>query len=155
LIKLADLIIRKQPRLKSFINQSKCVALVALKALLQLVAHDKSGHSTSSSKEFDLQLEEDGVAKSLVMYKELRFTRLEYSSGAVLECLPQYQKILDLDNTSCSNLLIESCMLYVANDYVVAAFKALSYLTYKVTMPYLNFVEKSDQNALLPMLKLL
>ena len=55
----------RQPQLKSFVRQSKCVALAALKAMLKLVSHEESAKPTSLSKEFDLQLEKDGLAKSL------------------------------------------------------------------------------------------
>ena len=85
------------------------------------------------------------------LYKERRFTKLGYSAGAVLDCLEQYKKILE--KTTHSNLLVQACKLYVDNDYILAAFKALAYFTFKVTMPYLNCVERSDQNTLLPILK--
>ena len=98
-----------------------------------------------------MQLEKDGICKSMCLYKERRFTKLGYSAGAVIDCLEQYKKILN--DTSCSNLLVQACKLYVDNDYIVAAFKALAYFTFKVTMPFLNCVERCDQNSLLPILK--
>ena len=62
--------VKKQPQLKSFIHQTKCVALAVVKALLKLVAHEESGKPTSMAKDFDLQLEKDGVYKSMSLYKE-------------------------------------------------------------------------------------
>ena len=91
-IKFAQLVSKRQPQLMSFIRQSKCVALSSLRALLKLVSHEESAKSTSLSKEFDLQLEKDGVCKSMSLYKERRFTKLGYSAASVLDCLPQYKK---------------------------------------------------------------
>ena len=151
IIKFADLVTKRQPQLKSFVRQSKCVALAALKAMLSLVSHEKSAKPTSLAEEFDLQLEEDGISKSVSLYKERRFTKLGYSAGAVFDCLDQYKKILD--DTSCFNLLVQACKIYVENEYIIAAFKALAYFTFKVPMPFLNCVERCDQNSLLPILK--
>ena len=61
----ADLLVKRQPRLKPFIRQSKCIVVTAMKALLKLVSHEESAKPTSLAKEFDLQLEKDGVCKSL------------------------------------------------------------------------------------------
>ena len=63
-IKLANLLIKRQPRLEPFIQQSKCVVTSAIKALLKLVAKEDSGKPESLSDEFDVQLEKDGVSKS-------------------------------------------------------------------------------------------
>ncbi len=69
----SKLIIKRQPRLKSFIRQSKSIVISAMKALLKLVSHEDSAKPTSVAKEFDIQLEKDGVSKS---FKERRFTNL-------------------------------------------------------------------------------
>ena len=145
-LKLSELLTKRQPRLKSFINQSKCVAESALKSLIKLVTHSSDGKSVSLAKEFDIELENDGTAKSVSLYKERRFTKLGYSAGSVLNCLPQFQKILN--DTHLNNLLVSACKLYLENDYILAAFKALSFFTYKVTMPYLNCIEICNQNDL-------
>ena len=153
-INYSQLIIKKQPhQLKSFVRQTKCIASAAIKAMLKLVAHEESAKPTSMAKDFDLQLEKDGVYKSMSLYKERRFTKLGYSAAAILDCLSQYEKILE--NTSYSNLLVQACRLYTKSEYVCAALKTLGYFTYKVTMPFLNCVERCDQNSLLPILKTL
>ena len=146
-----QLIITKQPQLKSFVRQTKCITLAAIKAMLKIVAHEESAKPTSLAHDFDLQLEEDGVYKSMSLYKERRFTKLGYSAAAILDCLPQYEKVLE--KTSYTNLLVQACRLYCQSEYICAAFKALGYFTYKVTMPFLNCVEQCDQNSLLPLLK--
>ena len=149
-IDYAKLLIAYQPQLKSFIRRKKCVALAALEALLKLVAREESAKPTSLAKEFDLQLEEDGVAKSMSLYKERRFTKLGHSAGSIVDCLPQYEKILE--NTSLNNQLVQACKCYIDSDYIKAAFRALANFTYYITMPFLNAVEKCDQNELMPLL---
>ena len=145
------LIIRSQPQLKSFVRQTKCIALAAIKAMLKLVGRDESAKPTSMAQAFDLQLEEDGLYKTMSLYKERRFTKLGYSAAAILDCLPQYEKILE--KTTYTNVLVQACRLYCQSEYVCGALKALGYFTYKITMPFLNCVEQCDQNTLLPILK--
>ena len=81
-VKYYELIIKKHPQLKLFLHQTKGVALTAVKALLKLVALEESGQPTSMAKDFDLQLEEDSVYKSMSLYREPRFTKL-------VDCLSQ------------------------------------------------------------------
>ena len=57
-----------------------------------------------------------------------------------------------LNRTTHHNMLTEACKLYLENDYIVTAWKALSNLTYFVTMPYLNCIERSNQNDLVDIL---
>ena len=122
-----------------------------MKAMLKLVAHEESAKPTSLAKEFDLQLEEDGMAKSLSLYKERIFTKLGYSAGAILDCIQPFERILD--KTTHNNLLVQACKLYIESDYIRAALKALAYFTFMVTMPYLNCVERCDQNQLMVILQ--
>ena len=100
----------------------------------------------SLAKEFNLVLEERGLTKSLSLYKQRGFTKLGYCAGSVFDCISIFQKILEEETNN--NLLVQACRLYLENEYIVAALKALSYFTYKVMMPNSNFVEKSDQNDL-------
>lgn len=143
---LKELIIQREAALKSFLRQSKSVVEVALVALLKLVARDSDGLSVSLADEFDLILEEAGVHKSFSLYKEKRFTRLGYQAGAVVDCLQYFRKLLD--QTHLNNLLVRACRIYLENDYIVSGLKALSNFTYNVTMPFLNCVERSDQQTL-------
>ena len=46
-------------------------------------------------------------------------------------------------------MLVRSCRIYVENHFIVAGPKALAVFTFKVTMPYLNFVEKSSQGDII------
>ena len=149
-IGLRELIIRREPCLKSFLRGRKCVVEAAMEALLKLVATEGDGKTISLGPLFDLKLEEAGVHKSLCLYKEKRFTRMGYQAGAILDCLPYFRQILD--ETPLNNLLVRNCRIYLENDFIIAGLKALANFTYKVTMPYLNCVEKSDQNYLVEML---
>ena len=76
-----------------------------------------------------------------------------YTAGAILDCILQFTKILD--GTSKNNLLVQACRIYLSCDYILAAFIALANFTYKVTMPLLNCVVKSNQSTLLQVLKAL
>ena len=49
-------------------------------------------------------------------------------------------------------MLLQACRLYLECEYVVAALKALANFTFNVTMPFLNCVEKTDQNDLVNIL---
>ena len=88
--------------------------------------------------------------KSLSLYKEKRFTRLGYQSGAVYDCIPYLRKLLD--ETPLNNLLVRACKVYLENEFVLSGLKCLAIFTYKITMPFLNMVEKSDQNKLCELL---
>ena len=127
---------KKEPALKSYLGQSKVIVEAALKALLKLVAHEGDGKTTSLADQFDRILEEAGVYKSFSLYKEKRFTRLGYQSGAIYDSLPYLRKLLD--ETPLNNLLVRACKLYIESEYILAAFKALANFTYRITMPYLN-----------------
>ena len=119
-----------------------------IQALLKLVATEGDGKTTSLGPLFNLRLEEAGVHKYLSLYKEKQFTRMGYQTGAILDCFGQI-----LDETPLNNLLVRSCRIYLENDFIIAGLKALANFTYnKVTMPYLNCVEKSDQNYPVEML---
>ena len=89
-IGLRDLIAKREPLLKLFLRQKKCVVEAALEALLKLVASDGDGKSTSLREQFDLKLEQSGLHKSFSLYKEKRFTKLRYQAGAVYDCIPYF-----------------------------------------------------------------
>ena len=97
-----------------------------------------------------MKLEEAGLHKSFSLYKEKRFTRLGYQAGAVYDCIPIFRQILE--ETPLNNLLVRACSIYLENDFIIAGLKALANFTYKVTMPFLNFVEKTDQDSLVDIL---
>ena len=106
----------------------------ALEALLKLVAHEGDGNTISLADLFTLKLDEADIHKTFSLYKEKRFARLGYQAGAVHDCIPYFQQILN--NTPLNNLLIRACRLYFENDFIIAGFKALANFTYNVTMPF-------------------
>ena len=73
-----------------------------------------------------------------------------YSAGAIFDCLPQFQKLLD--RTSKNNLLVRACKIYLESSFITASLKVLSNCTYYVTMPFLNLVECCDQTQLVELL---
>ena len=93
-IGLRDLIAKREPLLKSFLRQKKCVVEAALEALLKLVVSDGDGKSTSLREQFDLKLEQSGLHKSFSLYKEKGFTKLEYQAGAVYDYIPYLKRSL-------------------------------------------------------------
>ena len=78
---------------------------------------------------------------------------LIYSSGSIVDSISQFNKLLV--QTTYNSVLLQTFRLYVENEYIVAAMKALSYFTYKVTMPFFNCVEKFDHNGLTKILSAL
>lgn len=135
-LKYADLTTMQQPKLKSLVRKTKCVAHAAHKAMLELASHEESAKPTSMAKEIDIQIKKDGVAKSMSLYKERRLTKLGYCSASVLDFLQQYEEILN--ETRYNNMLVQACILYVESDYIPAAFKVLGYFTFKITILFLN-----------------
>ena len=63
-IKLADMIVKRQPRLKSFLRQNRCITIFAMNALRKLVAQEESGKPAALSKDFDRAVDDQGLAKS-------------------------------------------------------------------------------------------
>ena len=100
--------------------------------------------------EFSLILEEAGAHKTFSLYSERRFTRLGYQSGAVYDCIPYFKKLLAVRNLN--NLLVRACKLYLENDFILAASKALVNFTHRVTMPFLNAIERCTQEELIEIL---
>ena len=150
-IGLREILIKREPMLKSFLRTPKSiVASVVIPALLKLVAKGGDGKVTSMADEFSLILEENNVHKSFSLYKERRFTRLGHTAGALADCAPYFKRMLN--ETSKNNLLTRACSLYLESEFIMTALKALSFFTYKVTMPYLNMVERCNQNDLVKIL---
>ena len=74
-----------------------------------------------------------------------------YQAGAIYDCIPYFKKVLE--ETPLNNLLVRAFRIYLANDFIIAGFKALANFTYKkITMPFLNCIEKSNQNILVDIL---
>ena len=85
---------------------------------IETCIYEDSAKPTSLAKEFDIQLEKDRVSKSFSLYKERRFTKLGYTAGALVDCLPQFKKILE--HTPKTNMLTEACKLYLECEYIIS-----------------------------------
>ena len=117
---------KRGPRLKSYLRSSKTVVLAAIEALLKLVARESDGKNTLLADTFELILEKDQVYKSYSLYKERRFLKLGYSTGAIFDCLSQFQKLLE--RAHLNNLLVRVCRLYLESDYIKTGLRALQIL---------------------------
>jgi hypothetical protein len=54
-----------------------------------------------------------------------------------------------LDEVQVTNLLVESCKIYMASELFITELECLAYFNHHVTFPYLNCVEVSSQEELL------
>ena len=126
-LKRSEIISQRQPSLRSFIWKSKSVVLCTMTTLLKLVSHEESAKPTSLAEEFDIILEEDNVTKLFSLYKERRFTKLGYTAGSFVDCMPQFNKLLA--QTTYGTVLVQACRVHLENKYIIAAMKALSYFT--------------------------
>ena len=107
------------PALKSFFRGKKTVVEAGIEALLALISHDKSGKSSSLSDLFDhickiVRELSSGSFKRI--YQQQRFAKLGKAAASLLDALPMLRRLLDeAENT---NLLIESCKLYLQVSYL-------------------------------------
>ena len=116
----------------------------------KIITPSQFGFMVRLAEQFTLILEKAGVYKSFSLYKERRFTRLGYQAGAVYDCIPYIKQLLDV--TPLNNLLVRACKIYLENDFIRAGLKALEDFTYRVTMPFLNCVERANQDLPIDML---
>ena len=132
--------------LKPFFRGKSAIVVAGIYVVLKLVSHDKSGNTVSLADEFDRLIEQEGLVKHMSMYKEQRFTKLGYCAASILQALPQ---LLTLPSKTCvTNLLIESCRLYLHCKLFITELRLLAYFTKHVTLPYLNCVDKMNQKDL-------
>ena len=114
--------------------------------MLKLEAYDKSVNSCSLADEFDYIVERERKVKHLSLYHQRRFAKLVYPAAAILEALTLFQMVLN--ETETDNLLVQACGLYIECEFFIAELQALTYFTDKITWPFLNCVEVSDQMQL-------
>ena len=57
-----------------------------------------------------------------------------------------------LDEAEITNLLIESCRLYLSSELFITELDVLAYFNHHVTFPFLNCIENSNQIELLKIL---
>ena len=80
-------------------RQKKCEVIhVVIPALLKLVLWDGHTRSSSLADEFELILKEDGICKTCSIYKEWYFTKSWHTAGTLLDCIPQFKKLVDCTN---------------------------------------------------------
>ena len=69
-LNMTELVIQRSPQIKSFVKQTRCLAICALKTTLKLVSNEVSAMPKSLAREFEVTNEEDNVAKSPSLFKE-------------------------------------------------------------------------------------
>ena len=146
-LKLRERLEKINPSLRPFFRGKKAIVVAGMQALLKLITHDKSGNTVSLAEEFDQLLEEEGVAKHMVLYHERRFTNLGYCAASILSAVPLFRKLLN--RAPATNLLIEACKLYIDCELFLSELHVLAVFTQNVTLPFLNCLEKCTQKDLL------
>ena len=81
--KITLMIEKREPPLRSFLCQKKCIITDVIPALLKVVSREADGRMTSQADEFGLILEDNNIYKTYSLYKEIRFAKLGYSAGSV------------------------------------------------------------------------
>ena len=135
------------PNLKSWFRGERAVFLAGIKCLINLISHDKSGHSTNLAEEFDQIVARENQVKHIGLYQERRFTKLGYVCAALLDAMPMICTLLT--ETHLVNQHVEAARMYIHCEFFHTELKVIAYFSYNVTLPFLNFVEKSSQNELL------
>ena len=141
-----DALVSMNPGIKSFLRGEKCVAVSAIKSILSFVSHDKSATSTNQADLFDYVLEREEKVKHLSLYRERRFTKLGYSCSSILDALPYIRMVLD--ETHLSNQHVEIVRMLLDSELLLSQLNCLSYFTYKISLPLLNFIEVGTQDDL-------
>ena len=141
---LRETLITRMPALQSFLPSSKSVTVASLEALNKLVINN--GHKSSQWQLFDKHLAETGKTKKHNQFHERRFGKLGYTASTILYHLEDYEAVLQ--STKSNNQLVQACRIYVEYDFVLKGLKALSWFTYKVTLPFLNMFEQITQKDL-------
>ena len=60
-----------------------------------------------------------------------------------------------LNETKMDHLLVQACRLYIECEFLITELQALTYFTYKITLPFLNCVEVYDQLQLTQIIPIL
>ena len=87
------------------------------------------------------------------LHHKRRFTKLGYSAASILQTFLLLQSLLE--ETWKSNLLAQVCKIHLDCELFLTELQLLAYFTKKITLPFLNCVEKCSQEQLLEILLLL
>ena len=145
---IRDALIARMPALKSFLPANKSVTIAGLEALNKLVIND--GKKSSQWELFEKVLLDKGKKKKHSQYRERRFGKLGYTASTLMYHREDYEDVVN--ETKSNNELVQACRIYLQCDFVMLGLNALSWFTYKVTLPFLNMVELSTQENLLTIL---
>ena len=128
------------PALKSFFRK-KAVVAGGIEASLKLVSYDKSGNNSwSLAEELDVIIEKEGAVKHMSLYHERRSTKLGYSAASILQAFPLLESLLE--DTWKSNLLVQDCTISLHCELFYNKIQLMAYFIKKITLPFLNCIEK-------------
>ena len=77
------------------------------------------------------------------LYRERRFAKLGYVAGSILDAIPLLTILLN--ESPNQNLHTESVRIFLECDFFSTCLGALSFFSYKVSLPLLNCIEESPQ----------
>ena len=83
----------------------------------------------------------------MFLYQQRRFAKVGKAAACILEAKDTLNMLLD--EVQVTNLLVESCKIYMASELFITELECLAYFNHHVTFPYLNCVEVSSQEDLL------
>ena len=135
------------PALKSFFRSKAAIVEAGIDAIISLITHNKSANSCSQADLFDYICEREGVSKRVFLYQQRRFAKVGKAAACILEAKDTLNMLLD--EVQVTNLLVESCKIYMASELFITELECLAYFNHHVTFPYLNCVEVSSQEELL------
>ena len=121
--------------------------LAGIKCLINLISHDKSAHSTNLAEEFDHIAERENQVKHIGLYKERRFTKLGYVCASLQDAMPLINTLLV--ETHHVNQHVEAARMFTNCEFFHTELRVIAYFSYHITLPFLNFVERSNQQELL------
>lgn len=138
------------PALKSFFRGKAAVVEAGIDAVIKLITHNKSANSCSQADLFEFICEREKISKRVFLYQQRRFAKI----GKAAACILEAKEILNmlLDEVQVTNLLVESCKIYMASELFITELECLAYFNHHVTFPFLNCVEVSSQEELLKVL---
>ena len=117
------------------------MAVCGIKSTLNLISHDKSASSTNLADLFDFILQRENQVKHTSFYQGRRFTKLGYSAASILDALPCLRMLLN--ESLLTSQHIEIVLMFLDSEFFITELSVLAFLTHKVSLPLLKFVEIS------------
>lgn len=143
-MKLKDLLLRKMPSLSAFIRGKKSIVEFAIEACCSIVLN--TGKKSSMYKSFLNICQIDDVSRKVGAYKQRRFARLGHCAGSIVHHLSQFKTLV---SKLALNQHGQAVKLYLDQPFIIDAMICLSKVSEFLTLPYLEMVQKTNQEQLL------